>query len=154
MPAFFILWYHEIFCQGSQLLKKPSCFISKASSVKPGFIELVRCCVRASVPQQFWCYWHSALNLSLCARPKMMEKIAFWLPQWGLVCPCALATLDWRHLINDQIYPTGLPEQFYRLMVSSLLCSSLGLVRCGAGGWLQAELLWHLPACFQPLSSL
>lgn len=122
--------------------------------MKPGFIELVWCCVRVSVPQQFWCYWRSALNLCVCAGPKVMEKITFSLPLRGLVCPCALATLDWRHLIDDQIYPTGLPEQFYRLMISSLLCFSLGLLRCGAGGRLQAEFLWQLPACFQPLSSL
>lgn len=70
------------------------------------------------------------------------------------MCPFACATLDWRCLIDDQIYPTGLPEQFYCLMVSSLLCTSLGLLRCGTGGRLQTELLWHLPACFQPLSSL
>lgn len=143
-----------MFSRGSQSLKKPSCFISKASTMKPGFTKLVWCYVRASVSQQFWCYWHSALNLSVCAGTKVMEKIGFSLPLRGLVCPCALATLDLRHLIDDQIYPTGLPEQFYRLMISSLLCFSLGLLRCGAGGTLQAELLLQLPACFQPLSSL
>lgn len=92
-----------------------------------------------------------------------MEKIAFSLPLRGLVCPSALVTLDQRNLIDDQIYPTGLPEQFYQLTAHSLLCSSLGLLGCGAGGRLQAEellrlqaeeLLWQPPACFQPLSSL
>jgi len=63
-----------------------------------------------------------------------MEKIAFSLPLRSLVCPCAFVTLDQRHLIDGQIYPTGLPEQFYRLTARSLLCSFLGLL-----GWGQVK---------------
>lgn len=54
-----------------------------------------------------------------------------------------LLTLDQRHLIDDQIYPTGLPKQFYRLTARSWGSSDVG------PGELQAEeLLWAAISMF------
>lgn len=117
MTVFYsLISWDLLITQGSQLLRKPSCFILKASIVnrcKPGFVALVWCCVRASVPQQFWCYLISLKSVTALG-PTWWKKLRFHCPCKTL---CALVTLDQRHLINDQIY---LPARAVFLADSSL----------------------------------
>lgn len=82
-----ILW-DVLIAQGRQLLRKPSCFILKASTMNrctAGFVALAQCCVRASVPQQFWRYRYSALRSQRLCRAQGDGKNCFFT---ALARPC------------------------------------------------------------------